>query len=145
MLDYTERKNTELIVIHCSATKADHDIGAEEIRSWHVNDNGWLDIGYHLVIRRNGRVETGRPLTCQGSHVLGHNAKSVGICMVGGIGPTKQPENNFTEEQWYTLELTLRWLRRIWPAIDIVGHNSLDSGKDCPCFDVSDWIQEINL
>jgi hypothetical protein len=28
------------------------DIGAETIRDWHVNDNGWDDIGYHYVIDR---------------------------------------------------------------------------------------------
>ena len=45
------------IIIHCAATYPAMDIGAAEIRQWHVRDNGWSDIGYHFVIRRNGVVE----------------------------------------------------------------------------------------
>ena len=48
------RKKTELIVIHCAATKASMDIGASEIKKWHVDDNGWDDIGYHYIIKRDG-------------------------------------------------------------------------------------------
>ena len=47
------RKSTDYIVIHCAATKASMDIGLTEIRKWHVQDNGWRDVGYHYIIRRN--------------------------------------------------------------------------------------------
>lgn len=47
-----------IIIIHCAATKPSQDIGANTIRKWHTdpppNGNGWSDIGYHYVIRRNG-------------------------------------------------------------------------------------------
>ena len=62
------RKKTELIVIHCAATKASMDIGASEIKKWHVDDNGWDDIGYHYIIKRGGLVEVGRPEAFQGAH-----------------------------------------------------------------------------
>ena len=45
------RKKTEMIVVHCAATKASMDIGATEIKKWHVDDNGWDDIGYHYIIK----------------------------------------------------------------------------------------------
>lgn len=51
------RNKTDYIVVHCAATKPSMDIGADTIRDWHVNGNGWRDIGYHLVIKRNGDVE----------------------------------------------------------------------------------------
>ena len=44
------------IVIHCSATKPSMDIGLREIRDWHVKDNGWRDVGYHFIRRRNGGI-----------------------------------------------------------------------------------------
>ena len=30
------RKKTEIIVVHCAATKPSMDIGASEIKKWHV-------------------------------------------------------------------------------------------------------------
>ena len=48
------RSSTEYLVVHCSATKPSMDIGLREIKRWHVDDNGWRDVGYHYIIRRNG-------------------------------------------------------------------------------------------
>ena len=50
----TPRTKTDTIVIHCSATPKDMDIGVEKIKHWHTVDNGWDDIGYHYVIKRDG-------------------------------------------------------------------------------------------
>ena len=41
------RTETNFIVLHCSATKADQQITTAEIRRWHVVERGWADIGYH--------------------------------------------------------------------------------------------------
>ena len=72
------------IIIHCSATKEGHDIDAAEIKKWHVEGNGWSDIGYHYVIKLDGTVEEGRPLERSGAHTLNHNFDSIGICYIGG-------------------------------------------------------------
>jgi N-acetylmuramoyl-L-alanine amidase len=56
------------LVIHTAATRPSMDIGAKEIRRWH-KAKGWSDIGYHYVIRRDGRVEKGRPDARVGAHV----------------------------------------------------------------------------
>ena len=70
-------------IIHCSDTYPDMDIGVEEIRRWH-KERGWSDIGYHYVIRRNGKIEEGRNDGIVGAHAKGMNENSLGICMVGG-------------------------------------------------------------
>ena len=64
----TPRIKTDTIVIHCSATPEDMDIGVEKIKHWHTVDNGWDDIGYHYVVRRSGELETGREEHRTGSH-----------------------------------------------------------------------------
>ena len=64
------RKKTEYIVVHCSATRPEMDIGVQELRKWHMK-KGWTDVGYHYVIRRNGTVERGRHPAAIGSHVKG--------------------------------------------------------------------------
>ena len=53
-------RDINTVVVHCAATKPSMDIGAKEIRRWHVDGNGWADIGYHYVIRRSGCIDSGR-------------------------------------------------------------------------------------
>lgn len=136
------RTRTELIVIHCSATKPAMDIGANEIRRWH-KDRGWRDIGYHTVIRRDGTVEGGRPLDTVGAHAKGHNDRSVGICLVGGLDDAGKPDCNFTAAQWSALEGEVRDLLDSYPGAQVLGHRDL-SDKACPCFDASAWWAGAN-
>jgi hypothetical protein len=143
-MDYKPRVETDYIVIHCSATKVTMDIGEDEIRAWHI-ERGWVDIGYNIVIRRDGRVEIARPLDYRGAHVRGFNSIAVGVCLVGGVNSTNQPEDNFTPDQWVSLELTLRWLRLVWPDAEIVGHNELTTKKACPSFSVPEWLDTVTL
>ncbi|QLI47572.1 N-acetylmuramoyl-L-alanine amidase [Pseudomonas phage vB_PsyP_3MF5] len=136
---FKERTVTKYLVVHCAATKPSMDIGLREIRQWH-RQRGWLDIGYHFVIRRDGTVETGRPVNTIGAHVEGHNYESVGVCLVGGINTTGAPENNFTDSQFKTLRELLDKLKVDYPSAKIVGHRDLDPNKACPSFDVASWL-----
>jgi len=142
------------IIIHCSATPPDMDVGVHEIRSWHTapspKGNGWADIGYHLVIRRDGLLEEGRPVARQGAHCAARsgNVASIGICMVGGVRRETRAgktvlvaEDNFTKAQWASLRNAVRVLLDAYPEIDtILGHRDLDPGKACPSFSVRDWL-----
>lgn len=136
------RPRTDYIVVHCADTYASMDIGAKEIRKWHVEDNGWSDIGYHFVIRRDGTREIGRKIDAQGSHVKGFNSCSVGICLVGGKGDDGKACNNFTKAQFDALWEVLQILRVHYPKAEVVGHRDLNGGKQCPSFEVSKWIQQ---
>lgn len=144
--EYAYRKRTDFLVVHCSATTVDMDIGAEEIREWHVDDNHWLDIGYHYVIRRDGSIELGRPLHAVGAGVNGHNRVTLHICLVGGIDKRKRPEDNFTQEQRSSLWNLLKELQKEFPEADICGHRDFAGVKKaCPSFDVIRWAQEVGL
>ena len=46
---------------------------------------GFIDVGYHYVIKRDGTVQAGRPLERQGAHVQGYNHLSVGVCLIVGV------------------------------------------------------------
>jgi len=130
------------IIVHCSYTPPSMNIGAETIRDWHVNGNGWSDIGYHYVIRRNGEVELGRPIERAGAHVRGHNADSIGVCLVGGMTKDKTaPDCNFTKAQWFALAALLAKLEADYGVKTVYGHRDFSS-KDCPCFDVRAWCSE---
>jgi hypothetical protein len=144
-----EAHHIQLLVVHCSATPPDQDIGAEEIRKWHTEGNGWSDIGYHGVIRRDGTWEKGRDLFTQGAHAKGWNSVSWGLCLVGGVDAQGQPEANYTPEQYATLWRTLEAWRHMAPNAGVCGHRDLDSEhqrlKACPSFDVRDAYHEYRL
>ncbi len=130
------RDETAWVVVHCSATPPGMDIGRNEIDDWH-RDRGWDMIGYHLVVRRNGVVEIGRPIDCVGAHVQGSNHITVGVCWIGGIeeGGTT-PEDNRTEEQVISLRSVVETLAKVYGA-GIRGHRDFPNvNKACPSFDV---------
>lgn len=153
------RRATQHIVIHTSATRAIQDIGVGEIRKWH-KAQGWTDIGYHFVIRRDGTVQRGRARDAIGSHVKGWNAITLGICMVGGLANKAPyaPENNYTPAQWKALEALIRELLKVYPKATILGHRDLSPDKNrdgkispnewvkqCPCFEAKAWAKSRGL
>ncbi len=130
-------KKIKYLVIHCSATPPSMDVQIDDIRRWHVEDNGWSDVGYHLFITRQGNLQTGRPINKQGAHVRGYNDCSIGICLAGS-------ENNFTDDQFITLRKILTWLELEFPGAKILGHRDFPGvKKSCPGFDVADWLSDF--
>lgn len=130
-----ERRITEVIV-HCSATPAGRDVTAADIRRWHKEERGFADIGYHFVVRLDGRVECGRHLSVAGAHCRGHNSRSVGVCYVGGIGSDGRPADTRTPAQRQALLGLLTALRRRFPGASIHGHRDF-AAKGCPSFDAT--------
>ena len=122
------REETKYIVIHCSQTRPSQDIGAKEIDRWH-RARGFLKIGYHFVLKRDGTQETGRELMEIPAHAKGYNHKSVGVAMIGGVTEEDhtKAENNFTPEQWETLDKLMRKLTDKFPKATIIGHNEISS------------------
>lgn len=133
-------REVDEIIIHCSATPPSADIGAKEIDRMH-RQRGFLKIGYHFVIRRDGTIEDGRDLNEVGAHAEGHNRRSIGICLVGGVTAKNKPEANFTAPQWDALETLVRRLLKVVPTpVQILGHNEVTTKKACPCFNVQTWL-----
>lgn len=129
------------IIIHCTATGEGKDVSVEEIRRWH-KARGWSDIGYHLIVQRNGIVEAGRPMSMIGAHVKGQNTGSIGIVYVGGLDDEGEPKDTRTEAQDISLVFLLKHLKHLYPNATIHGHNEF-ANKACPCFDVKKeygWI-----
>ena len=120
------------LIIHCAATPDDDasNINSNHIRDWHVNGNGWDDIGYHFVITRSGSIERGRPTTKPGAHCRGHNHDSIGICLVG--------TRRFNDAQYTALIKLCYELMNIYsiPYSQVFGHHEFDSRKECPGFQV---------
>jgi hypothetical protein len=161
----------ELIVVHCSATASGKRIGsnlrgitaAHVIDGWHAQrgfhraatcvtcySSALGFIGYHWVIDLDGSIQRGRHPREVGAHVAGHNAKSLGICLVGGA----EPDARYTVAQWDALRRLVDELQQRWPQARVVGHRDLSPDADgdgrverhewlktCPGFDVAAWLQ----
>jgi len=124
------------IIIHCSATKEAQDFSASDIKEWHL-DRGFRDIGYHYVIKLDGKIEYGRNIDQQGAHCRGENEHSIGICYIGGLDKDGKPKDTRTKEQKESLLDLIHSLNQCilnWSLV-IQGHNQF-SNKSCPCFDV---------
>ncbi|AZV02353.2 lysozyme, N-acetylmuramoyl-L-alanine amidase [Pectobacterium phage Q19] len=119
------------------------DIGVREIRQWH-KEKGWLDVGYHFVIRRDGTLEEGRDVGAVGSHVQNYNADSVGICLVGGVDDRNKFAANFTPAQMNVLRGLLENLKTRYPGVNIRAHHDV-APKACPSFDLQRWLKTNEL
>jgi MYXO-CTERM domain-containing protein len=53
------------------------------LQNFHMDDNGWCDLGYHFVITMDGRAWEGRQVEQLGAHVAGFNGGNVGIAYAG--------------------------------------------------------------
>lgn len=136
-------RDIKRIIIHCSATPPDMDIGVKEIREWHMKGNGWRDIGYHYVIRLNGEIESGRSIDEVGAHTKGHNADSIGICYIGGVGKNNKPKDTMYKCQEDSMRELIFSLRVVADEeLTIHGHNEF-SDKACPSFKVSKKFKDI--
>lgn len=118
------------VVIHVSDTPDALDISARDIRRWHIQDNGWIDIGYHWVVCRDGEIEKGRPELAVGAGVAGFNRHSVHICWIG--------RNKIQDIQYHNmLELVAEIVDHYDLEIDdVLGHYELDKWKSCPNLDM---------
>ncbi|MDE7411835.1 MAG: N-acetylmuramoyl-L-alanine amidase [Paramuribaculum sp.] len=123
------------LIIHCSATPEGRDVGAAEIRQWH-KAQGYADIGYHFIIRLDGRIEPGRDINLAGAHCRGHNSHSIGICYIGGLDSKLRAKDTRTSAQRHALRNLVAELKLRFPGVRVHGHREF-AAKACPCFDVT--------
>jgi N-acetyl-anhydromuramyl-L-alanine amidase AmpD len=77
----TKRRSTTRIILHHAAASK---CSAQQIHSWHLT-NGWVGIGYHFLVRKDGSVYRGRQEDTVGAHAGNNNYDSIGICFEGSF------------------------------------------------------------
>lgn len=134
-------------VIHWSATYLNQNIGAEWIHDVHIRDRGFQGCGYHIIIRRDGSLQRGRPLNLAGAHDINNNETFLGFCFVGGVNTTSNNNSepswkyasseSFTPAQYNTYDQLMRVFHRVFPHGQVAGHYmTSNDGKVDPGFDV---------
>ncbi len=78
---------THLIVHHSAGTNTSSDWSAivRSIWNFHVNTNGWSDIGYNYLVDPNGVLYEGRGNNILGAHFCGQNLNTMGVCVLGNF------------------------------------------------------------
>lgn len=102
-----------------------------------------IRIAVDYVIRRDGSIETGRPLAMVGAHCLNHNKHSIGICYEGGLDIHGRPADTRTEAQKVAMRQLLEQMHARFPRAIITGHNVFNPMKTCPCFNASTEYQDL--
>ena len=127
-------RRIDLIVIHCSATRANCSFPVTKLIRCHAKRFGFT--GYHYYITRDGTVHTGRPLSQPGAHCKGHNQHSIGVCYEGGLDAYGEAADTRTKAQRKSLRTLLTKLHDEFPDAIILGHRDFPNvHKSCPCFD----------
>lgn len=125
MIDFVKpTRPVSKVFIHCTASDRDTTVG--EIRRWHKR-RGFSDIGYHYLIRRDGRIQFGRPLSKIPAAQKGHNTGSIAV-VLNGLA-------RFTIEQTQALAALCAAIDDAYDhEITFHGHNEV-ANKACPVFD----------
>lgn len=164
-------RRLQYLVIHCTATPAGREVYADDIRRWHLSPppagRGWKQVGYTDIIHLDGHVER---LVANNEDAWvdtweitngakGYNAVSRHVVYVGGLASdAKTSCDTRTPEQREAMEAYVLDFHKRFPRVRIVGHRDLSPDrngdgkvtpdeylKDCPCFDVASWLQEIGI
>ena len=146
-------RKIDSIIVHCSATKAGQDFTAADIDRWH-RERGFNGIGYHYVIRLDGRLEKGREIDLPGAHCKGWNERSIGLCYIGGLDENGHPADTRTNVQKRVLYQVIMDLQREYTILQVLGHRDTSPDlngdgviepyeyvKACPCFDVREFMK----
>lgn len=142
-----QRPITEIIV-HWTDTFTNKNLSAEQIDASCRAISG-EGIPYHLVIRRDGTLQRGRPLGEQSTHTTRHNTNTIAVAFVGGYNcptGTPSPENyksvaSLTRSQFNTFDQLVSSFYTAVPGGQILGHNDVDVNNDDPGFDVIEYCE----
>ena len=118
-------RKIDLIIIHCSASRANRNFTVEDLEACH-KARGLKSIGYHYYITKDGEIYPCRP--------------------EGGLDANGTPADTRTEAQKRSMIELLKSLCLDYPDAEVIGHRDLPwVRKSCPCFDVKKWLKEINF
>lgn len=119
-------------VTHYSGANRNQSVRA--IQNYHMDTNGWVDIGYNFLVDRDAHIFEGRGWDVVGAHVANHNTESIGVCHIGQDGD--HTEASLRAIRWLYDLATARGGGR---ALRKNGHRDIGS-TDCPGNQLEAWV-----
>jgi|TARA_B110000879_G_scaffold209868_1_gene298625 N-acetylmuramoyl-L-alanine amidase len=132
------------VIVHWSDTYSNANISGTQLQELTGTGNN----NYHYIIKRDGSIERGVPINAVGNHCPGHNAYSIGVCLIGGVnvssGDKEIDENSgpqsLTRTQYNTLHEFFRVFFIQYPGGQALGHGEIDTTQEDPGFQVRDYV-----
>ncbi len=145
-INRTPNKAVAGITVHWTASFNNQDLSANDIDVLHKS-LGYSEIGYHLIIRRDGSLQIGRTLDSVGQHDDNHNQTFLGVAFVGGMNVSSvnavkpywkyETVDSLTNAQWKTYEILMENFQKVFPYALVAGHNATSEEEyPDPGFDV---------
>ncbi len=146
------------LVLHCTATPEGREVSSDEIRAWHTDPvskggRGWKQVGYTDIIHLDGMIE--RLVDNNEDHNVdpweitngakGYNTVCRHVVYVGGCNASGQPKDTRTIKQLRAMRCYVKDFHKQHPDVLIVGHRDLCNNKDCPSFNVKEWLKSIGI
>jgi hypothetical protein len=143
-----QREVTELIVHWTEHFLDQAHAGAEEVHKKCLA----LDLdgcAYHYIIKKNGQIERGRPVSVPGEHAPNHDVYSIAVAFVGGFNSYSTEhqrewtygKESLTASQYKAFDLIIKAYLTIWPGCNVFGHNDLIEWSHDPGFDVQAYVK----
>ncbi|MFD7867155.1 N-acetylmuramoyl-L-alanine amidase [Streptomyces sp. NPDC059783] len=120
--------------VHYSAGPTSQTV--RQIQNYHMDSNGWSDIGYNFLVDHDGRIFEGRGWDVVGAHATGHNTTHIGACFIGYDGDA-------TPRALSALRaLYLEANRRTGRTLEKTWHSGLSGqSTQCPGSALRAWVQ----
>lgn len=104
------------------------------IQDFHMDGNGWSDIGYNFLVDYKGRIYEGRGWLTVGAHAPGHNTSGIGVCMIGRNG-----------DDTPAAKRAIRWLydqasKKAGRKLTMLGHKDVYA-TSCPGTRLHAWVR----
>lgn len=139
-------RTIKYIVIHCTAGPQDQS--TESIKNYWKNSLGWKNVGYHILVSKDGTYERLAPDETITNGVAGFNSNSIHISYKGGVDSKGNALDNRTEAQKKTLLTLVKTFKTKYPNAKVQGHRDFSPDKNkngkidpweyikmCPSFD----------
>ncbi|MEU8274899.1 peptidoglycan-binding domain-containing protein [Microbispora bryophytorum] len=91
VIHVTWATRTEFVVHHTEGPKTQK---VRAIQDFHINGNGWNDIGYNFLVDEHGTIYEGRGWLVVGAHCPDHNRTGIGVAFIGSNNPTALAEKS---------------------------------------------------
>jgi N-acetylmuramoyl-L-alanine amidase len=91
------------------------------IQNYHMDSNGWADIGYSFLMGGDGNLYEGRGFNVQGAHTSGYNSVGYGVSFIGDF-TSKLPTSGAQAAYFRAVNDCLLPRQKIKTSYQMYGH-----------------------
>ena len=123
------------IIVEYTGEYVDDNFDAKDFQTLYSNTSEWDGIPYHYLVRKDGRIQRGRPLDIETVYVGGdiNYSKSIVVAIPGGYDVpegterAKKSVNSSTTSSWYWFNTLLDVAYTMFPGIQVYASTELSN------------------